>query len=186
MMDFQRIRKRFVVLTRKLHLRPLIEELFAKNLLHVEDFESLCSKPRIAQNQEFLLNIQVYNVLTQFSEWLKKTDSALFETLINDGDVLSIQYPNTPRLSREHMVKSRVALCEQLNTQVIAPCLFEGGIISQDVLESVYAEPTRAGRLRCLQDTLYRTTINPAHYAVIESALHTHQPSLLDQVMSRD
>ena len=86
-MDYHDIKKRFVSLTTELHLHPLIEELYSKNLLHVYDYESLRSKQMIAQNTEFILNIQVYNVLIQFSEWLKTTNIDLFETVINNTTV---------------------------------------------------------------------------------------------------
>ena len=166
----------------RLQLQPLIDDLFSKGVLHTYDYTVLCDKKGAHQNLEFLLNIEIYDVLELFSDWLSTADIALYSTLMEQR-IRVVECTQKELLSSRVMQRNYSVLRTHVNAHVIAPYLYQEGILSSDDLQNVMRLPTRCERLNILLPVLTRNTCNPDHYKIIERVIKKCQPTLFQRMM---
>ena len=166
----------------RLQLQPLIDDLFSKGFLQPYDYTTLCNKEGAHQNLEFLLNIEIYDVLELFSDWLSTADIALYSTLMEQR-IRVVECTQKELLSSRVMQRNYSVLRTHVNAHVIAPYLYQEGILSSDDLQNVMRLPTRCERLNILLPVLTRNTCNPDHYKIIERVIKKCQPTLFQRMM---
>ena len=166
----------------RLQLQPLIDDLFSKGVLHPYDHTTLCNKKGVHQNLEFLLNIEIYDVMELFSDWLSTADVAIYST-VTEQRIRVVGFTPKTLLSSRAMQRNRCILLTYVNAHVIAPYLYQEGILSCDDLQNVMRLPTRYERLNILLPVLTRNTCNPDHYKIVQRVIKKCQPSLFHRMM---
>ena len=181
-MEYSNVQEHFVLLMNRLQLQPLIDDLFSKGFLQPYDYTTLCDKEGTHQNLEFLLNIEIYDVLELFSDWLSTADVALYSSLIEQR-IRVVSFTPKTLLSSQAMQRNRCILLKYVNAHVIAPYLYQEGILSRDDLQNIMRLPTRYERLNVLMPVLTRNTCNPDHYKIVQRVIKKCQPNLFHRMM---
>ena len=180
-MEYSNVQEHFALLLNRLKLQPFIDNLFSTGVLHSYDYATLCDKKRMHQNLEFLLNIEIYDAMELFSDWLSTADVALYSTVI-EKKVRDVRFTQKTLFSSRIMLRNYSILRTYVNAQVVAPYLYQERILSSDDLQSVMTLPTRCERLNILLPILSRNTGNPDHYTIVQRVIRKFQPSLFNRI----
>lgn len=183
-MEYFQIRQNFVELTMSLNLQMLIDELYSQEVLTIYDHDELSNQDRIAQNTLFLLNLQMYDVLNAFAKWLNETNEALYNKICScKAKNVNITNIQTSVLTKSILERKQGVLRDHLNVRVLAPYLFQEGILCESVFEKVWIEKSRLARFGSLQ-TVWPMLVRRPHFPyVFETFLNQYQPSLVKKLL---